>query len=97
MCYVMQHIDVISMSDMDMKGNQYYFHHLLPLANGGDMASKPKASSKLRLQKIAVQAYLEPEQAKELKALSARTRVPQQVYIREGLDEVLAKYRRKGS
>ncbi len=53
------------------------------------------ASSKLRLVKIPVQAYLEPEQAKALKALSDRTRVPQQTYIREGLDMVLAKYRER--
>jgi hypothetical protein len=60
-----------------------------------DMAKKKSsASSKLRLIKIPVQAYLEPEQAKELKGLSDRTRVPQQAYLREGLDIVLAKYRR---
>jgi hypothetical protein len=57
--------------------------------------TKSKASSKLRLQKLAVQAYLDKPQAAELKALSVRTRVPQQVYIREGIDMVLAKYRRK--
>jgi len=56
---------------------------------------KTSASSKLRLVKIPVQAYLEPEQAEALKALSDNTRVPQQVYLREGLDLVLAKYRKK--
>lgn len=55
---------------------------------------KSGAQRRLRLIKIPVQAYLEPEQATELRALSERTRVPQQEYIREGIDAVLAKYRR---
>jgi hypothetical protein len=59
-------------------------------------AKKSAASTKLRLIKIPVQAYLEPEQASELRALSERTRVPAQAYIREGIDVVLAKYRRAG-
>jgi len=37
--------------------------------------------------------YVEPPKAKMLRALSARTRVPAQVYLREGLDHVLAKYK----
>jgi len=57
---------------------------------------KSSASSKMRLIKIPVQAYLEPEQAAGLKALSDQTRVPQQAYIREGIDAVLAKYKRVG-
>jgi predicted DNA-binding protein len=56
---------------------------------------KPSTSSKDRLLKKAISVYLEPEQAAELEALTARTRVPQQVYIREGVDAVLAKYRKK--
>jgi len=56
------------------------------------MARKQKKSSYERLKKIPVATYLEPEQATALKALSARTRVPAQVYLREGLDLVLAKY-----
>lgn len=56
------------------------------------MTSGKKASSKLRLQKIPVQAYLEPAQSKALKELSERTRVPQQVYLREGVDYVLNRY-----
>jgi hypothetical protein len=55
---------------------------------------KSVSSSKLRLLKRQVIAYLEPEQADELKSLSDRTRVPQQVYLREGVDMVLAKYRK---
>ena len=58
-------------------------------------APKKTASRiKLRLIKVPVQAYLEPAQAAELKALSDQTRVAQQAYIREGIDVVLAKYRR---
>jgi hypothetical protein len=56
---------------------------------------KPSTNSKARLLKVPVTLYLEPEQAAELKALTERTRVPQQEYIREGVDAVLAKYRRK--
>jgi Ribbon-helix-helix domain len=56
---------------------------------------KAATNSRARLLKIPVTLYLEPEQAAELKALTARTRVPQQDYIREGVDAVLAKYRRK--
>jgi hypothetical protein len=54
---------------------------------------KTGAQRRLRLIKVSVQAYLEPKQAEELRALSSRTRVPQQVYIREGIDAVLARYR----
>jgi hypothetical protein len=64
--------------------------------NRGNTVARKKtgAQKRLRLIKISVQAYLEPEQAAELRTLSERTRVPQQVYIREGVDAVLAKYRR---
>lgn len=52
-----------------------------------------KKSSKSRLIKIPIQAYLEPIQAHALRSLSARTGIPQQAYIREAIDAVLAKYR----
>lgn len=58
------------------------------------MARKKTKRNTLRLKKIPVQAYLDPEQAEGLKALSAATRVPQQAYIREGVDIVLAMYRK---
>jgi hypothetical protein len=45
-----------------------------------------------RLQKTQLALYVEPEAAEALKELSERTRVPQQVYLREGLDAILAKY-----
>jgi hypothetical protein len=46
-----------------------------------------------RLVKELMSIYVEPPKAKMLRALSARTRVPAQVYLREGLDHVLAKYK----
>jgi uncharacterized protein YfaQ (DUF2300 family) len=55
---------------------------------------KAKQSSKQRLVKVPVQAYLEPAQAADLKALSESTRVPAQAYIREGVETVLAKYKK---
>jgi hypothetical protein len=45
-----------------------------------------------RLKKVQLALYLDAYQAGALKALSARTRVPQQAYLREGLDMVLARY-----
>jgi hypothetical protein len=48
-----------------------------------------------RLVKKALPLYLDEPQRDELKALSDRTRVPQQVYLREGVDLVLRKYRSK--
>lgn len=39
--------------------------------------------------------YLDSEQVERLKNLSATTRVPQAVYIREGLDLVMDKYEKK--
>jgi hypothetical protein len=49
-------------------------------------------NSRARLKKVAATIYLEPEAAESLKALSARTRIPQQVFLREGLDAILEKY-----
>jgi hypothetical protein len=48
-----------------------------------------------RLVKKALPLYLDEAVRDELKALSERTRVPQQVYLREGVDLVLKKYRSK--
>lgn len=56
------------------------------------MARKQKKSSYERLKKIQLACYFEPEQAAALRALSARTKIPAQVLVREGLDLVLAKY-----
>jgi len=42
---------------------------------------------------VQITTFLRPEQAAELKALSAQTRVPMASYIREGVDMLLEKYR----
>jgi hypothetical protein len=39
--------------------------------------------------------YVQPEQATALRGLSKRSRVPVQVYLREGVDLVLAKYKKE--
>jgi predicted DNA-binding protein len=39
--------------------------------------------------------YLDLQQVERLKLLSEKTRVPQAVYIREGLDLVMDKYEKK--
>ena len=39
--------------------------------------------------------YLDLEQVERLKKLSDKTRVPQAVYIREGLDMVVSKHEKK--
>ncbi len=54
------------------------------------MARKP--NSKDRLRKAQIPFYPEPEDYAALKALSRRTGVPQQVYLREGLAYVLKKH-----
>jgi hypothetical protein len=56
---------------------------------------KPKASSRARLEKVSIALYLEKAQHAELKVLCTRTRIPQQTFLREAVDMLLAKYRRK--
>lgn len=56
---------------------------------------KKTSSSKRRLRKVPFQAYLHPEQAEGLRELAERMREPQQRYVREGVDLVLAKYKGK--
>lgn len=51
---------------------------------------KPNSSD--RLKKAQLSFYPEPENYQRLRALSARTGVPQQVYLRRGLDFVLQTY-----
>ena len=51
--------------------------------------SKRPLDSRDRLLKTQMAMYLDKEQAAALKALSKKTKVPQQVYIRMGLDKVL--------
>ena len=48
-----------------------------------------------KLKKKQLPLYLEPEQYEQLKKLHEETRVPMQVYLREGLDMVLKKYSKR--
>ena len=50
------------------------------------MISKSKGSQ------TALTGYYDPEAAKRLKTLVEITRVPQAVYLREALDDLLKKY-----
>ena len=50
------------------------------------MVSKPKGNQ------VQLVGYFSPEAVKQLKALSAATRVPQAAYLREALDDLLKKY-----
>jgi hypothetical protein len=59
------------------------------------MATTKKPNSYDRLRKTQVALYLDEDQMVALKALSAKTRVPQQVYLREGLDLILKMYSKK--
>jgi predicted DNA-binding protein len=43
--------------------------------------------------KISTTIYITSEQDRQLKELSKRTKVPVSVYIREGIDSVLAYYK----
>ena len=45
--------------------------------------------------KKTINAHLEQEQIEQLKKLHEKTRVPMQVYIREGIDMVLKRYKGK--
>ncbi len=42
--------------------------------------------------KLSTTIYITPEQSERLRILHERTKVPVSVYIREGIDLVLAKY-----
>ena len=44
---------------------------------------------RLKLHKIPTTVYLDPPKAQALRELSLRTHVPQQVYMRRGIDWVL--------
>jgi hypothetical protein len=57
------------------------------------MTKKP--NSKARLKKEYMSFYPEPERAATLRALSDKTRVPMQVYLREALDDLLTKYKKE--
>jgi len=57
------------------------------------MARKPNSSD--RLKKVQMPMYAEPAQFAKLQQLHEKTRVPMQVYLREGLDMVLERYKKE--
>ena len=56
---------------------------------------KPRGPSHERLKKVQLALYLDSDQVEALKVLSLKTRIPQQVYLREGLDYILKLYGKK--
>jgi hypothetical protein len=56
------------------------------------MPTDREPNSSDRLKKMQIALYLDADQLDALKVLSSKTRVPMQVYLREGLDFVLKKY-----
>lgn len=48
--------------------------------------------SKDKGKQATITSYYDPDSVHRLKALSAATRVPQAVYLREALDDLLKKY-----
>ncbi len=50
------------------------------------MVSNPKGKQ------VQVMGYYSPDAAKQLRRLSALTRIPQAAYLREALDDLLKKY-----
>jgi predicted DNA-binding protein len=50
------------------------------------MITKPKGNQ------AQITSYYDPDAVQRLKALSEATRVPQSVYLREALDDLLKKY-----
>ena len=47
------------------------------------------------MSKVLRSIYLDKEQAEKIKKLSEETRIPQAVYVREGLDLILKKYEKE--
>jgi len=48
--------------------------------------------SKAKGNQTAITGYYDPDAVKRLKALVETTRIPQAVYLREALDDLLKKY-----
>lgn len=66
------------------------------------MATKSKQGRKAKKAKwrkptsyVQIACFVYPRQRDALKALSERTRVPQQAHLREAIDDLLDKYRGK--
>ena len=47
--------------------------------------------------KVRSNVYISPQQMAALKRISSKTRVPMAVLIRDGIDLIIAKYKKKGS
>jgi hypothetical protein len=58
------------------------------------MATKKRTKSTNRkpVNFVPIAAFVTPTQKSELKALSAKTRIPQQALLREALDDLFAKH-----
>ncbi len=52
-------------------------------------------SSYYRRKRVTIMLYIGPEQKAALAKLSKATRVPQAEYLREGVDMVLARYKKQ--
>lgn len=50
---------------------------------------------KATTKRVKIAVYLDPEQKAALEGLTRTTRVPWAEYVREGIDIVLAKYRKQ--
>jgi hypothetical protein len=48
-----------------------------------------------RLVKELMSLYVDPPKAEQLRALSLKTRIPAQVFLREAVDLILDKYRKE--
>lgn len=53
------------------------------------MIKKPKK------RRVRVALFIEPEQHEKLQAMAQSTRVPWAAYVREAIDDLLAKYKRR--
>jgi hypothetical protein len=58
------------------------------------MATKKRGKSPYRkpINFVPIAAFVTPQQRDGLKALSAKTRIPQQALLREALDDLFAKH-----
>lgn len=57
------------------------------------MPAKKRPPARLPKNFVPVHVWITPAQRVALKALSTRTRIPQQAHWREAIDDLLAKYK----
>ena len=67
-------------------GQKVYIQYLLYLLYLRRMTSKPKGKQ------VPISGYYDPDTVRRLQRLTEVTRVPQAVYLREALDDLLGKY-----